>query len=299
MSNSERPQLAPTTTAPETLRGELERLVYSGDESGYTVCRLRVPGKHDLVTVVGSLPGIQPGERLDLEGRWVNHAKYGLQFQASTYTSHLPASANAIKRYLSSNFVKGIGPVMAERLVDHFGEDTLDVIGTTADRLTEVKGIGSARARSIQTAWEAQKEVRNVMIFLQGHGISSSYATRIYKVFGHEAIGIVKQNPYRLAQDIRGIGFKTADGIARDMGMDLHSPFRAQAAIEYTLNELAGEGHMFVPLNELVAASIERVDLPEDLLLKGVEALKGFGRVVEDSDAVYLRGVLPNGARGS
>ena len=273
------------------MRGEVERIVYSGDETGYTVCRLRVPGKLEFATVVGSLPGIQPGERLELEGRWLNHTKYGLQFQVSTYTSHLPASANAIKRYLSSSFVKGIGPVMAGRLVDRFGEDTLEVIETDADKLIEVKGIGPARVTSIQTSWEAQKEVRNVMIFLQGHGISSSYATRIYKIYGHEAIGIVKQNPYRLAQDIRGIGFKTADGIAQNMGMDPHSPFRAQAVVEYTLNELASDGHMFAPLNELVAACIERVELPEVLLLEGVEALKDYGRVIEDSEAVYLRGL--------
>ena len=180
----------------EKLRGEVERLVYSADETGYTVCRLNVPGEHELVTVVGSLPGIQPGERLDLEGRWFNHPKFGLQFQAARYSSHLPATANAIKRYLSSNLVKGIGPVIAGRLVDKFGEETLDVIENSHERLTEVAGIGPGRVRNIQKAWEEQREVREVMLFLQGHGVSSAYATRIYKAYGQDSIAIVKENPY-------------------------------------------------------------------------------------------------------
>jgi exodeoxyribonuclease V alpha subunit len=273
----------------EKLSGELERIVFSGDESGYTVLRVHVPRQHDLVTVVGSLPGVQPGERLEMDGRWVNHPKFGLQFQVSRYTSLLPASANAIKRYLSSSFVKGIGPVMAGRLVDLFGEETLDVIESNPEKLVEVDGIGPTRAKSIEESWESQKEVRNVMIFLQGHGISSAYATRIYRAYGHEAIGNVRNNPYRLAQDIRGIGFKTADRIAQDMGIDLHSPFRAQAAIEYSLNELASQGHMYAPREELIIDCTERVDIPEEILTDALDSLKRLGRVIVDEQAVYLR----------
>jgi exodeoxyribonuclease V alpha subunit len=273
----------------EKLQGEVDRLVYNADETGYTICRLRVPGENDLATVVGSLPGIQPGERLMLEGRWVNHPKYGLQFQVSRYTSQVPATANAIKRYLSSNLVKGIGPVMAGRLVDRFGDDTLEVIENSPDRLTEVPGIGPRRVKSVQTAWEAQREVREVMLFLQGHGVSSAYATRIYRAYGQDSISVVKENPYRLAQDIRGIGFKTADRIAQDIGIPFDSPYRAQAALEHTLSELADEGHVFSPLEELVAGCIQRVELPQDLLLEAAQSLHADGRVVIEENAVYLR----------
>ena len=279
------------TTSAEALQGEVERLVYSGDETGYTVCRLTVPGRTELATVVGILPGIQPGERLMLQGRWLNHPKYGLQFQVSGYETRLPATPNAIKRYRSSSLVRGIGPVMAGRLVDQFGEETLDIIEGSPDRLSEVASIGPVRVRNIQRAWDSQRELRNVMLFLQGHGVSSSYATRIYKAYGQEAIGIVKENPYRLAQDIRGIGFKTADRIALDIGIDPQSPFRAQAALEHTLSEFADEGHVYAPAGELVGACSERVSLPEPLLLDGVGALQTAGRIVVDGDAVYLRGL--------
>jgi len=235
------------TTVLEKLQGEVERLVYGEGETGYTVCRLRVTGQEDLITVVGSLPGVQPGEQLQLAGRWLEHPKYGLQFRADSYTSLLPATASAIRRYLASNLVPGIGPVLAGRLVDQFGEDTLSVIEDSPDRLSQVPGIGTSRVRRIQKAWEAQQEVRRVMLFLQGNGVSAAYATRIYKTYGQAAVGVVKQNPYRLAQDIRGIGFKTADKIAQEMGIDPASPFRAQAALEHTLNELADQGHVFAP----------------------------------------------------
>ena len=275
----------------EKLQGEVERLVYSADETGFTICRLRVPGQHDLVTVVGSLPGIQPGEQLSLEGRWLNHPKYGLQFQITRYTSQVPATANAIKRYLSSNLVKGIGPVMAGRLVDMFGDETLQIIEESPERLSEVPGIGPKRVQGIQTAWDQQREVREVMLFLQGHGVSSAYATRIYKTYGQESVGIVKVNPYRLAQDIRGIGFLTADRIAQEIGIPRDSPFRAQAALEHTLMELADEGHVFSPKDELIAAGVERVELSEEILVKAIETLQATGRVFVEGQSVYLRGL--------
>jgi len=275
-------------TPAEKLQGEVDRLVYSADETGYTICRLRVPGEHDLLTVVGSLPGIQPGEKLSLEGRWVNHPKFGLQFQASRYTSQVPATANAIKRYLSSNLVKGIGPVMAGRLVERFGDNTLEVIEQSPQRLSEVSGIGPGRVKSIQRAWEAQKEVREVMLFLQGHGVSSAYATRIYRAYGQDSMAIVKENPYRLAQDIRGIGFKTADRIAQDIGIAFDSPYRAQAALEYTLSEIADEGNVFSPLEELIEGCIQRVEIPQELLLQAAQSLHAEGRILIEEEAVYL-----------
>jgi exodeoxyribonuclease V alpha subunit len=281
-------------TTLEHLQGEVERLVYSGDETGYTVCRLLTPGREDLVTVVGNLPGVQPGERLELEGRWLHHSKYGLQFQVYRFTSLLPATANAIRRHLASSLVnairrhltsslvKGIGPVLAGRMVDRFGDKTLDIIESSPASLTEVPGIGPSRIKQIQKVWEAQREVREVMLFLQGNGVSSAYATRIYKAYGQEAITIVRNNPYRLAQDIRGIGFKTADKIAQQLGMDPLSPFRAQAALVHTLSELADEGHVFATANQLLAACMQLVDLPEKLLRDALEPIQELGRIVRE-----------------
>ena len=231
--------MSPMTNDLEQLRGEVERLVYSSDESGFAICRLLVPGRGDLVTVVGTMQGIQPGERLHLRDRWVNHPVHGYQFRADSYSSQLPASANAVRRYLASSLVKGIGPVLAGRLVDCFGDETLRVIEEQPERLTEAPGVGPRRVESIKRAWEEQQEIRGVMLFLQGHGVSAAYATRIYKPHGQDEVRVVQENPYRLAQDVRGIGFITADKIARQMGIDEHSPHRAQAALEHLLLEQA------------------------------------------------------------
>ena len=271
--------------------GTAKRRGNSSEESGFTICRLVVPGKADLVTVAGTMPGIQPGERLDLRGRWINHPVHGYQFRADSYSSQLPASANAVRRYLASSLVKGIGPVLAGRLVDCFGDETLRVIDEQPERLTEAPGVGPRRVESIKRAWEEQQEIRGVMLFLQGHGVSAAYSTRIYKTYGQDAVKVVQENPYRLAQDVRGIGFITADKIARQMGIDEHSPHRAQAALEHLLLEQADEGHVFTPDAELVQMCQSRFDLPEDLLTGAVESLREAGRVVVDGKAVFLRGL--------
>ena len=275
----------------EQLRGEVERLVYSSEESGFTICRLVVPGRGDLVTVAGTMPGIQPGERLHLQGRWINHPVHGYQFRADSYSSQLPASANAVRRYLASSLVKGIGPVLAGRLVDCFGDETLQVIDEQPERLAEAPGVGPRRVESIKRAWVEQQEIRGVMLFLQGHGVSAAYSTRIYKTYGQEAVRVVQDNPYRLAQDVRGIGFITADKIARQMGIDEHSPHRAQAALEHLLLERAGEGHVFTPNAELIQMCQSRFDLPEELLTAAVGSLRKAGRIVLDGEAVFLRGL--------
>ena len=283
--------MVPMTNGLEQLRGEVERLVYSSEESGFTICRLVVPGRTDLVTVVGTMPGIQPGERLHLQGRWINHPVHGYQFRAESYSSQLPASANAVRRYLASSLVKGIGPVLAGRLVDCFGDDTLRVIDEQPERLSEAPGVGPRRVESIRLAWEEQQEIRGVMLFLQGHGVSAAYATRIYKTYGQDAVGVVQENPYRLAQDVRGIGFITADKIARQLGIDEHSPQRAQAALEHLLLEQADEGHVFIPGAELVRMCQQRYDIPEELLTAAVGDLRKAGRIVLDGEAVFLRGL--------
>ena len=185
----------PMTNDLEQLRGDVERLVYSSEESGFTICRLLVPGRGDLVTVAGNMPGIQPGERLLLRGRWINHPVHGYQFRAESYSSQLPASANAVRRYLVSSLVKGIGPVLAGRLVDCFGDETLRVIDEQPERLAEAPGVGPRRVESIKRAWEEQQEIRNVMLFLQGHGVSAAYASRIYKTYGQDAVKVVQGEP--------------------------------------------------------------------------------------------------------
>ena len=293
--------ISPMTNDLEQLRGEVERLVYSSEESGFTICRLVVPGKADLVTVAGTMPGIQPGERLFLRGRWINHPVHGYQFRADSYSSQLPASANAVRRYLASSLVKGIGPVLAGRLVDCFGDETLRVIDEHPERLTEAPGVGPRRVESIRRAWEEQQEIRNVMLFLQGHGVSAAYSTRIYRTYGQDAVKVVQENPYRLAQDVRGIGFITADKIARQMGIDEHSPHRAQAALEHLLLEQADEGHVFTPDAELVQMCQSRYDIPEDLLKAAVQSLRKAGRIVLDGEAVFLRGlyIAERGVAGS
>ena len=285
----------------EQLRGEVERLVYSSDESGFIICRLVVPGKADLVTVAGTMPGIRLGERLLLRGRWINHPVHGYQFRADSYSSQLPASANAVRRYLASSLVKGIGPVLAGRLVDCFGDETLRVIDEQPDRLAEAPGVGPRRVESIKRAWEEQQEIRGVMLFLQGHGVSAAYSTRIYKTYGQDAVNVVRENPYRLAQDVRGFGFITADRIARQMGIDEHSPHRAQAALEHLLLEQASEGHVFTPDAELVQTCQSRFDLPEELLMAAVGDLRETGRLVLDGEAVFLRGlyIAERGVAGS
>ena len=279
------------TNGLEQLRGEVERLVYSSEESGFTICRLVVPGRAELVTVAGTMPGIQPGERLHLRGRWINHPVHGYQFRAESYSSQLPASANAVRRYLASSLVRGIGPVLAGRLVDCFGDETLRVIDEQPERLSEAPGVGPRRVESIKRAWEEQQEIRSVMLFLQGNGVSAAYSTRIYRTYGQDAVKVVQENPYRLAQDVRGIGFITADRIARQMGIDEHSPHRAQAALEHLLLERAGEGHVFTPDAELVQLCQSRYDIPGDLLPAAVESLRTAGRIVQDGEAVFLRGL--------
>ena len=235
-----------------TLQGTVERITYVNEETKYVVARLDVPGRRDLATVVGNLVSLTPGETLRLHGTWTHHKKYGDQFQVERYETVAPATLTGIQRYLGSGLIKGIGPVFAKRLVDAFGLDTLRVIEEEPDRLRTVKGIGPLRLRRISDAWAEQKEIREVMLFLQGHGVSSAYAVKIFKAYGQAAIATVRANPYRLARDIYGIGFKTADRIAQNLGVPSDSPLRAQAGIIHVLHALADEGHVYVPEENLL-----------------------------------------------
>jgi exodeoxyribonuclease V alpha subunit len=213
---------------PATLDAVLERITYANEETGYTVARVAAGRSSDLLTVVGPLLGAQPGETLRLRGRWRSHPQYGRQFEVQSYQTVLPATIQGIRRYLGSGLIKGIGPRMAGRIVDHFGEATLRVIEEEPARLVEVPGLGRKRTGMITSAWEEQQAIKQVMVFLQGVGVSTSLGVRIYKTYRDQAVDVVRREPYRLAADIWGIGFKTADQIAQSLGIPPRQPAARQ-----------------------------------------------------------------------
>jgi exodeoxyribonuclease V alpha subunit len=256
----------------EKLEGIVERLTYVGQD-GYTVLRLKVSGRADLQTVVGHLPDVNPGESLKLKGRWVSHAQYGRQFKAEHCEQVLPATVEGLKRYLGSGLIKGIGPVTAARIVQRFGLDTLRVLDEEPRRLREVLGVGPKRGELIARAWEAQKAIKEVMIFLQSHGVTTGLAVKIYKTYGDEALGVVQSDPYRLARDIWGVGFKTADKLARDLGLPPDAPSRVQAGVAYTLSQLADEGHVYAPEESLVVEASELLEVRSELVGQALAVL--------------------------
>ena len=261
------------TNSLSKIQGQIERITFANEENGFTIARLKTKGEKDLVTVVGSLPGINPGEVLELLGEWSNHPKFGQQFKVVKFKSVMPATAAGIEKYLGSGLIKGIGPIMASRLVNKFGVDTLEIIDTNPERLEEVEGIGEKRVQMIRNAWDAQKEIREVMVFLQGHGVSSTYSAKIYKQYGQGSIKVVQENPYRLAADIFGIGFKTADKIAGNLGIDRNSEIRAEAGILYVLHELADDGHVYYPYEPLIEACQKILEVDKEIIIKALAKL--------------------------
>ncbi|MGE5238226.1 MAG: ATP-dependent RecD-like DNA helicase [Chloroflexota bacterium] len=246
------------------LQGQIERVTYTDEAAGYAVAKLRVKGRRDLVTVAGNIHAPNPGEVLRLKGQWVNHPRYGEQFRINSYESVIPATAAGIERYLGSGLIRGIGPIMAKRIVAAFGTDTFAVIEDSIEKLRQVEGVGTGRIEMIRKAWDEHKEIREVMLFLQDHGVGSAYATKIFRHYGKEAIRILKENPYRMAHDIFGIGFLTADRIAGKLGIAKDSPMRAEAGIVYVLHRLADEGHVCCPYEELIAECARHLDIAEN-----------------------------------
>ncbi|MFE3017461.1 ATP-dependent RecD-like DNA helicase [Streptomyces sp. NPDC059256] len=259
------------TTVPQlaVVEGVLERVTYANEENGYTVARVDTGrGASDLLTVVGSLLGAQPGESLRMEGRWGSHPQYGKQFSVENYTTILPATIQGIRRYLGSGLIKGIGPKIAERIVDHFGVDTLDVIEQEPKRLIEVPGLGPKRTKLIGVAWEEQKAIKEVMVFLQGVGVSTSIAVRIYKKYEDASISVVKNQPYRLAADVWGIGFLTADKIAQAVGIPHDSPERVKAGLQYALSQSTDQGHCFLPEDRLISDAVKLLQVDIGLVIE-------------------------------
>ncbi|WP_328725298.1 SF1B family DNA helicase RecD2 [Streptomyces sp. NBC_00259] len=253
---------------PAVLEAVLERITYANEENGYTVARVDTGrGGGELLTVVGSLLGAQPGESLRMEGRWGSHPQYGKQFTVENYTTVLPATVQGIRRYLGSGLIKGIGPRIAERIVDHFGADTLDVIEQEPKKLIEVPGLGPKRTKMIGAAWEEQKAIKEVMVFLQGVGVSTSIAVRIYKKYDDASISVVKNQPYRLAADVWGIGFLTADRIAQAVGIPHDSPDRVKAGLQYALSQSTDQGHCYLPEEQLIADAVKLLQVDTGLVI--------------------------------
>ncbi|GAB4533943.1 MAG: ATP-dependent RecD-like DNA helicase [Anaerolineales bacterium] len=273
-----------------SLTGSVERITYYNPENGYSVVRLRpearrIPGmnRDGLVTVVGNLPELSAGEYLRLTGAWINHPKHGLQFQVEICEQALPATTAGIQRYLGSGLVRGIGQRLAERIVAYFGAQTLDVIENHPERLQEVPDIGAKRAAQLTAAWEEQKQIKEIMLFLHSYGVSTALAVKIYKTYGAQAFAVVKNDPYRLARDIYGVGFKTADKIAQALGLSAEHPSRLEAGLIYALNRMVEDGHTYAPRSELLHNAAELLGVEAALLEDALTRLVNEGRLTVEN----------------
>lgn len=276
----------------DKLTGSVERITFYNPENGYSVLRLRpevrgrqrLPGlsRDVLITVVGNLPEVSPGEHLKLEGIWDSHPKHGKQFKAEICEQALPSTIAGMASYLGSGMVKGIGPKLAERIVELFGEETFEVIEHQPQRLKEVSGIGRDRMGKIIAAWEEKKQVKEIMVFLHAHGVSTNLAVKIFKQYGDMSLQVVQEDPYQLERDIYGIGFKTADRIAQALGLSPEHPSRIEAGIVFALNETINQGHVYVPKGLLVQRAIELLAVPHELLPPRLERLEGQERIRQE-----------------
>ena len=271
-----------------TLRCVVERITYQNPENGYTVLRAAVRNYKELVTVVGNLLDVNVGSVLLLQGDWKVDPKYGTQFCAEKWEETMPATVYGIEKYLGSGLIRGVGPKFAGRIVRTFGTDTLTVIEEETDRLLLVPGIGEKRVQMIRDSWEKQKEIKNIMLFLQSHSVSTSFAAKIYKVYGNESIQVVKENPFRLADDIWGVGFKTADGLAEKLGFAKDDPLRCRSGILYTLNALADEGHVYAEQEQLLRKAEELLEVKRESISAALEAMLGTEDLKQDGEAIYL-----------
>lgn len=273
----------------ETLRGIVERVTYANEDTGYSVIKIRSKGYIELITVTGNMATVNVGSVITIKGIWINNPKYGRQFDAKEWKESLPASIYGIEKYLGSGLIKGIGPIYAKKIVALFKEDTLRIIEEEPDRIIEVPGIGKKRVEMIKRAWQDQKEIKNIMMFLQSYGISTSFGGRIYKVYGNDSISILKENPYKLADDVYGIGFKTADQLASKLGIDKESFKRCRAGIFYTLSQLSEEGHCYAYTKQLIDKCIEILEIEEPKIIMTIDHLILEKEIIkEGTDKIYL-----------
>lgn len=276
------------------IRGVVERITYQNPENGYTVSKCAVKNYNDLVTVVGNLLDVNVGSVLLVDGNWKIDSKYGRQLLAESWEETMPATVFGIEKYLGSGLIKGVGPKFAKRIVQKFGTETIEVIESDEKRLLEVEGIGKKRIQMIHESWEKQKEIKNIMLFLQDHGVSTAFAGKIYRQYGNESIQIVKENPFRLADDIWGIGFRTADGIAQKLGFEKDDFARIRSGIMYTLSALADEGHVYAEREQLIKKAVELLEADEMCIAGAIEKMRENKDLIceawreEEGDSIYL-----------
>ena len=270
---------------PETLTGLIERVTYHNPENGFAVLKVQVKGRQDLVTVVGSTTSVSVGEHLAATGKWIIDREHGQQFKADELKTTHPASAEGIEKYLASGAIRSIGPKLAAKIVNLYKERTLEIFEMAPACLIYIKGIGKERLKRIRQSWQEQREVRKIMLFLAEHGVTAGRAVRIYRTYGQESIAKIKENPYQLADDIRGIGFKTADELAAKIGIDRNSPYRARAAVRYTLQELASQGHVGFPEPGAVEHTTKLVEIDQAIVETAVQTAVGDGMVIRETVA--------------
>lgn len=270
------------------LRCVVEHITYQNQENGWSVMKVKVKGYDNLVTLTGSLLDVPVGSVLLVDGDWRVDPRYGQQFVAQSWTEVMPATIYGIEKYLGSGLIKGIGPVYAKAIVNRFGLETIDVIENDIERLLEVPRLGRKRMEKIRESWEKQKDIKEVMVFLQGYGVSTAFAAKIYRKYEKESIAKVKENPYQLADDIWGIGFKTADGIASKMGYEKNDPRRCRSGILYTLNELAEEGHVYAEPEQLVDAAVKLLEADESPVRQALASMIEANDIVSDNEVIYL-----------
>ncbi len=278
-----------TLTGMEELTGFIERVVFASEDTGFTVAKLKMPKKEELISIVGSLPSVQEGETLICQGDWKYHPQFGRQFEVQKFQLKAPADLMGIQKYLESGMVKGIGAVYAKRIVDKFGLDTLDMIDKDPRRLLEVPGIGKKRVSQIIKCWDEQRSIREVMIFLRSHNVKPSLAQKIFKRYGEDSIRKVKENPYALAHDVFGIGFKSADELAKKLEISHDSPLRIEAGIEFVMWELSLEGHVCYPEKELVGVAQKILEVDEGLIEKEIEKLVEKETLVRERDHLWIK----------
>src|SRR6476469_4431925 len=285
----------PQSSSQEILAGLVERVTFHTTENGFCVLRARARGHRDLVTVVGHAATISAGERITASGEWINDRIHGQQFKARFLKTSAPTSIDGIERYLGSGMIRGIGPVYAKKLVRAFGEKVFDTIEAAPERLREVTGIGPVRANRITTAWSDQKIIREIMVFLHSNGVGTARAVRIYKTYGADAVQVMTENPYRLARDIRGIGFKTADAIAMKLGIEKSAMSRVRAGISFALTEAMDEGHCGLPTEELIPLADKSLEVPQELIRTALDLELSDGAVIADhvgdTPCVFLAGL--------
>jgi exodeoxyribonuclease V alpha subunit len=273
----------------EQLFGYIERITFTNSENGFTVAKLKLPRKKELITIVGFLPSLQTGETVRCQGYWKINPVHGSQFHVEEFHTEKPQDLKGIQKYLESGMVKGIGPIYAKKIVQHFGIKTLEIIDKNPYALKEVEGIGEKRVEKIQSCWASQKKIREVMIFLQKYQISPLFAQKIYKIYGDEAISRIQENPFELARNIRGVGFKKADQIAERMGFEKTCHLRLDSGIEYVLNELSEEGHVCYPLQPFLQVSEEILGVEKEQIRLRIDALSKTERIFFDEDSLWIK----------